>query len=322
MNTFKDENYINIQGWMITKLKLSGNELLLFSIIHGFSQDNESWFTGSLSYLCSALNCSRPTVINTINKLIEKKLIIKIEFFQNGIKFCKYATFMRCKETLLVVKKLYWGSKETLLGSKETLLGGSKETLPNSKSFNNKEYNKIDNKEYTAQKSFFENSENLDFADNENLDFIEAEKDFEKKEKSSAKKEKNANAISDAEEVLNYLNEMRALHLNSKIPFKATSKGHISHINARLKDYTVQDLKRVIELKMSQWAKDPKMSNYLTPDTLFSEKNCEKYVIEVETYINNPKKIEHEQRQQQQQQQQGNYSNADLLAYIDKHFRE
>lgn len=34
----KNENYLVIQGWMITELKLKGNELLIYAIIYGFSR--------------------------------------------------------------------------------------------------------------------------------------------------------------------------------------------------------------------------------------------------------------------------------------------
>ena len=33
-----DNNYINIQGWMRTKLNLTDNKLIMFAIIYGFSQ--------------------------------------------------------------------------------------------------------------------------------------------------------------------------------------------------------------------------------------------------------------------------------------------
>ena len=32
------ENYVVVQGWMITELGLKGNELLIYAVIHGFSQ--------------------------------------------------------------------------------------------------------------------------------------------------------------------------------------------------------------------------------------------------------------------------------------------
>lgn len=47
----KDENYYQISGWMINKLKLKGTELQVFAIIYGFSQGEQGVFTGSLRYL-------------------------------------------------------------------------------------------------------------------------------------------------------------------------------------------------------------------------------------------------------------------------------
>ena len=41
MNNYKD-NYIVIQTFMIRELKLKGNELILYALIHGFSQDGTS----------------------------------------------------------------------------------------------------------------------------------------------------------------------------------------------------------------------------------------------------------------------------------------
>ena len=73
----KDNNYILIQGWMINQLNLKSNELLLFAIIYGFSQDESSEFTGSINYLCNCLSCSRNTVIKGLKSLLEKELITK-----------------------------------------------------------------------------------------------------------------------------------------------------------------------------------------------------------------------------------------------------
>lgn len=121
----KNENYINIQGWMINDLKLSGNNLIIYAIIYGFSQDGQSSFTGSISYLTKATNTSKPTVIKCLKYLVENGLISKEEVTHNGVQFNKYSHLKGGgKETLQGVKKLDRGSKETLQG-------GSKETLPN-----------------------------------------------------------------------------------------------------------------------------------------------------------------------------------------------
>lgn len=71
-------NYITIQGWMAEDLHLSGNELLCYALIYGFSQDKDSVFFGSLSYISKWVGCSRRGTINIINRLQEKNLISKI----------------------------------------------------------------------------------------------------------------------------------------------------------------------------------------------------------------------------------------------------
>jgi len=131
----KNENYIQIQGWMINELMLSGNELICYAIIYGFSQDGDTKFNGSSSYLSKCMNCSKPTVFKTLKSLIDKGFIIKTDVYTNNVKFCQYSTsFTSSKETLSgVVKKLNTGSKETLSG-------GSKETLYNN-TINNKYIN-------------------------------------------------------------------------------------------------------------------------------------------------------------------------------------
>ena len=129
----QNEGYINIQGWMINELKLNGNELLLYALIFGFSQDDKSEFYGSLSYIQKALKISKPTVILLIKKLVEKKLIKRVS----------QSHFIYSKETLPLVKKLYPPSKETLPL-------GSKETLHNIYNTNNKSNNSISSKEENA----------------------------------------------------------------------------------------------------------------------------------------------------------------------------
>ena len=44
-----NDKYISIQGWMVEELNSKGNDLLVYAIIYGSSQDNESELTDSLS---------------------------------------------------------------------------------------------------------------------------------------------------------------------------------------------------------------------------------------------------------------------------------
>lgn len=126
----KNENYITILGWMLNDLHLSGNELLVYATIYGFSQDGSSVFSGSSSYLAESINITKPAVLDILRKLVEKEYIIKIEKVVNNVKLVDY------KINLSLVKKLYWGGKESSLG-------GGKETLPHNNSIDNNRDNNI-----------------------------------------------------------------------------------------------------------------------------------------------------------------------------------
>ncbi len=126
--------YIVILPWMREELDLKGNELLVYALIHGFSQEAQGCFFGSLEYISKACGCSRPTAIETLKKLRERGLIYKRELIENNVKLCQYTAITGgSKETLPPVKNLDRGSKETLPeGSKETLLN-IKTTIDNKK---------------------------------------------------------------------------------------------------------------------------------------------------------------------------------------------
>lgn len=71
----KESKYLVIQQWMISKLKLNNNNLLIFALIYGFSQEGQGEFYGSLSYICDFLNISRTSAINCLKSLVSNKLL-------------------------------------------------------------------------------------------------------------------------------------------------------------------------------------------------------------------------------------------------------
>lgn len=79
-----DGNYITIQGWMRTDLNLSGNELIVYAIIYGFSQNKQGEFTGSAQYLADWTGCSRRNIMRILNKLVEEGTISKTETVLNN----------------------------------------------------------------------------------------------------------------------------------------------------------------------------------------------------------------------------------------------
>ena len=79
-----DNNYYQVSGWMLNRLGLKSYELQAYAVIYGFTQDGQNWYTGSLAYLSTWLNCSRRTVINTLSALVEKGLLIKESRIEKG----------------------------------------------------------------------------------------------------------------------------------------------------------------------------------------------------------------------------------------------
>lgn len=134
MGRVNDENYICIQGWMINKLNLKGNELLVYAIIYGFSQDEESRFTGSLQYLADWTNSSKQGVMKNLKSLVDKGYIEKIDRTINGVKFCEYRA-TKFNRVLNNVEQ----------GIKQSLTVGIKQSLPNNIDIDNKKNNIDDN---------------------------------------------------------------------------------------------------------------------------------------------------------------------------------
>ena len=129
-----DNNYIVIQGWMTSELNLSGNELLVYALIYGFSQDNESYYYGSRGFIGKMLNITLPTVDKALKSLLQKQLIMKEEMIVNGIRCVGYKT------SLYPIKNLTY--KESLYTYKESLSNN----ISNISNKDIKEYSNKDNK--------------------------------------------------------------------------------------------------------------------------------------------------------------------------------
>lgn len=107
------------------------------------------------------------------------------------------------------------------------------------------------------------------------MDFVNLTKPITKELKTSKTKdlvEMNHDAIVS---VIEYLNQKAAKQ------FKARTATTQKSITARLKEgYTVDDFKKVIDHKTSQWLNDPRFTCYLRPSTLFTPTNFENYLNE------------------------------------------
>lgn len=77
--------FIVIQSFMVDKLNLQGNELLAYALVYGFSQDGESEFKGSLTYIADRLNITRKTAANVVKRLVGSGLIEKRQESKDGV---------------------------------------------------------------------------------------------------------------------------------------------------------------------------------------------------------------------------------------------
>ena len=144
----KPENYITIQGWMVTELKLKGNELLIYALIFGFTQTTNQNFTGSLQYIADWTNSTKQGVLKCLKNLIDKGFIEKRETYKNKVKYCEYRT----TEFNGVLNKVEQGMQQSLMG-------GIKQSLPNNISLNNNSNNTNDIKEFTLSNESEEKTE-------------------------------------------------------------------------------------------------------------------------------------------------------------------
>lgn len=110
MSKVKNENFIAIQGWMVSELGLKGNSLLIYAIIYGFSQAEGQVFTGSLQYLADWTNSTKQGVLKNLKSLIDAGLIGKKEKNINGVKFVEYYI----TKFNGVLNKVEWGIKQSL----------------------------------------------------------------------------------------------------------------------------------------------------------------------------------------------------------------
>lgn len=224
----ENNGFIVIQGWMVNELSLSGNELICYALIFGFSQDGESEFKGSQSYVAKSLGVTRENARRILKRLVDNGYIIKRDEDINGVKFCRYSSNMN------KVSQMMQGASKQCRGSIKTEHNNinnniDKETI----SLNNKDIEK-------------KNSEN--FSDEQSLQLaaepspLEAEKQ-EKEKKNSAKRKESANA----EAVKDYYNS-KVEGLPCMLPkvLKMTAE-RVSAVTARISEYGIETVCKVID---------------------------------------------------------------------------
>lgn len=135
MKHIKDTNYITIPAIFRTQYNLNCNEVMIASIIYGFSQDGKSSFTGSLAYLQEWTSLTKQGILKILAKLVDKGIIEKEVSIINGVRHCAYKTIIEGGKLSLI------GVNSVEQGGKLSLTGGIKLSLPNNIDIDNKDNN-------------------------------------------------------------------------------------------------------------------------------------------------------------------------------------
>ena len=135
----RNENFYVVQGWMMSELGLSGNELICYAVIFGATQGGQTLFKESRMYLSEWMNATLPTVDKCLKSLVDKKYLVKHSEVINGVRF-----------------NMYRAVSFDFITPKESLGGGSKESLGHTNNTDNNISNEIDKSISQSDKELFE----------------------------------------------------------------------------------------------------------------------------------------------------------------------
>lgn len=83
-------NFAILRRFMITDLKLSGSELVLYSVIYGFTIGKNHCYTGGIEFLRKWAGIGKRGIVKSLHSLVSKGMLIKEEFYKNNIRYAKY----------------------------------------------------------------------------------------------------------------------------------------------------------------------------------------------------------------------------------------
>lgn len=115
----KERTFYTILPFMVNDLKLSGNELLIYAIIYGFSQDGESWFYGSREYLSECTNISTNSVTRCLQALVKKGYVERVETRDKNGRHTKYRDNTQNKKLVSLKQETCLNNKDNNYLSKE-----------------------------------------------------------------------------------------------------------------------------------------------------------------------------------------------------------
>ena len=111
------KSFFTISRWMVSELHLSGNDLLVYALVYGFSQDRESKFYGSAQYIANNIGTSRRSVMNILGRLTKTGALKKECEFANGVKRCFYVA---CTNFIGYEESSHGGMKKLHMGYEES----------------------------------------------------------------------------------------------------------------------------------------------------------------------------------------------------------
>lgn len=86
----RSENFVLLQGWMITELGLKDKELIAYGLIYGFCQVSKNPCTCGYKYIAEWLGCCEKTAYTVVKSLEDKGLVSHTQSEENGKTFNTY----------------------------------------------------------------------------------------------------------------------------------------------------------------------------------------------------------------------------------------
>lgn len=183
---------------------------------------------------------------------------------------CKYALYGELPELSGVEKAIFALIKPTVDANEQRYINGKKGGRPKKNNGFDDKKPPVINSETTGYENKKPNvnvnvTDNVNVNDNENS--LSGKPDSVPSSPEPQKKKGLSENTETFEKIVSYLNEKTGKK------FQAGACKTKSLINARLKEkFTVEDFFKVIDVKCSEWLNDPKMCQYLRPETLFGSK--------------------------------------------------
>jgi len=107
--------------WMTGELGLTGNRLLVYALVHGFSREGLGEFYGSAQFIADLLGITKRQTLTILNDLTKDGLLVKVEAIRDGVRYCIYRTRPG------VVKKFHQGGEKISPGGGEKISPNNKD---------------------------------------------------------------------------------------------------------------------------------------------------------------------------------------------------